>query len=306
MEILNTIIPIFAVIFLGLAAKKKGLIPPAFLGPANQLVYYLAIPAMIFRAIAKSDFDSTFDARLVVGTLLPIVIVFGLFWGLCIVGRVKRQYRGTLIESAIHGNIGYIGLAIVFYYLGSEALAIAGILSGFVMLTHNALAVIALQVNVDVSKSGHGIKMVLLKIVGNPIIATALFSILFSMIGIQIPTIIDRTLAIIGNLALPLALLLIGASLSFHIQTRTLILILLACVAKLVVLPVVGISLYSLLGLEPAIYLPGLIILSVPVATVSYVMATEMNGDPQMAVSIISISTALSAVSITLWLSIAV
>jgi hypothetical protein len=294
METLNTIIPIFAVILLGLLAKKRGFIPPSFVSPANRLTYYLAIPALIFRAIAKSDFHTKFDSWLLMGTLLPLLIVYGVFWIVFLVLGVASKSRGTLIESTIHGNIGYI------------ALATAGILAGFVMLTHNSLAVIVLQLHSGNQGTGHGMKQILTKIIGNPIILTAIVSILFSLAQLQIPVIIDRTLAVIGNLALPLALLLIGASLSFRIQTRQLFLVLMVSFAKLIVLPALGLWFYVAFHLQPEMYLPGLILLSAPVATVSYILATEMNGDPKMAVSIISISTALSALSITFWLAITV
>lgn len=305
MEIINTIIPIFAVIFLGALARLRGMIPDSFLKPANQLTYYLAIPAMIFNAIAKSDFHSQFDTRLLLGTVIPLLLVFILFWLAVMVLGIERRYRGTLIESAIHGNIGYIGLAVVFYYMGTEALATAGILAGFVMLTHNSLAVIALQAN-SVERGGSRVRFdVLIKIGRNPIILTAAAAILFSLSGFQLPVIIDRTLGIIGNLALPLALLLIGGSLSFHIRPRVLILAALVCLVKLILLPGLGLWLYLELGMSVRDLLPGLIILATPVATVSYVMATEMKGDPKLAVNVISISTAVSAVTILFWLSLA-
>ncbi|MGA6925052.1 MAG: AEC family transporter [Desulfosarcina sp.] len=49
-HILSTIIPIFSLVILGAIARKRGFLPAAFLEPANRLVYYLAIPAMIFRS----------------------------------------------------------------------------------------------------------------------------------------------------------------------------------------------------------------------------------------------------------------
>jgi len=55
MPFLTTIVPIFLLILLGLCAKQRGFMPPEFLGPANRLVFYLAIPAMIFRSISKAS-----------------------------------------------------------------------------------------------------------------------------------------------------------------------------------------------------------------------------------------------------------
>ena len=73
---LSTIIPIFAIIFLGWFVRHKGLVPVQLLGPANRLVYYVAVPAMIFREIAAASFTEQFNATLLGCTLLPVVLVF--------------------------------------------------------------------------------------------------------------------------------------------------------------------------------------------------------------------------------------
>lgn len=302
MNTIQTIIPIFVVIFLGTLARKKGWIPNSFLKPANQLTFYLAIPAMIFRAIVKSDFRTQFDSYLLISTLLPLFVIFILFWLFTIITGVPKSQRGTLVESSVHGNIGYIGLAVVFYFLGAEALPSTGILLAFLMLAHNGLAVVVLQINATSTSKKKGWIQILSNIVVNPIILTATAGIGCSLIQFQMPVIIDRTLGILANLALPLALLLIGASLSFHVKIKQLVMVVLASLAKLIVLPALGLWLYIYFNLEPSAFLPGLILLSAPVATVSYIIAVEMNGDPDLAVTTISISTALSSVTMVFWL----
>jgi predicted permease len=71
---------------------------------------------------------------------------------------------------------------------------------------------------------------------------------------------------------------------------------------KLVILPGIGVALYTLWDLPSDIYLPGLILLASPSATISYVMAVEMNGDADFAVTVISLSTLLSALTFSIWL----
>jgi hypothetical protein len=61
--------------------------------------------------------------------------------------------------------------------------------------------------------------------------------------------------------------------------------------------------LYLLFKMSALDYLPGLILLATPTATVAYVMAKEMQGDTAFAVATISASTLLSAVTFTFWLS---
>ena len=72
MNVITTIIPIFALITLGWVASKKSFMPPEFVGPANRLVYFLAIPAMIFRSISKTNFHTHFNPQVLAGTLLAI------------------------------------------------------------------------------------------------------------------------------------------------------------------------------------------------------------------------------------------
>ena len=76
MNIATTIIPIFAIIILGCFARWKGFIPFEYLGPANRLVYYLAIPAMIFHAISKASLKARFDIKVLFITLLSVLAVF--------------------------------------------------------------------------------------------------------------------------------------------------------------------------------------------------------------------------------------
>lgn len=302
MQILNTIIPIFMIIFLGLFAKRKGFIPPEFLGPANRLVYYLAIPAMIFRAISKASLKAQFDIGVLVIALLSVVAVFLIAWGLGLLGRFRQGSLATFVQNSMHGNLGYIGLAVAYYYLGNDGLVRASILTGFLVILQNFLAVFILQLYAGESRPDRHLRIVFFKIAGNPIILAALLGILFSLFEIQVPLVLARGLDILSSMALPTALLIIGASLSFDLMRSKLFAVLTTGFVKLILLPAVGFALYSIVGTPAADYLPGLILLASPTATVSYVMAREMQGDTDFAVAAISTSTLLSAVTFSIWL----
>ena len=304
MQILATIIPIFIVIFVGWFARKKQFIPDAFLGPANRLVYYLAIPAMIFRAISRASFHEEFNIRVLLITLLCILVVFLVAWVLTTLTGMARRLRGTFIQSTFHGNLGYIGLAVVFYYLGDPGLAKGGIFAGFIMILQNILAVITLQLHSDKSHKKGAIAVEnIRRIVGHPVILSALAGILFSLSGLSLPLIVDRSLVILSGMALPLALLLIGASLSFELLRARLKDVVSVSLFKLAVMPGLGVFLFKLFAVPAADYLPAFILLAAPTATLTYVMAKEMKGDSDFAVAAISGCTLLSAVSYTIWLN---
>jgi predicted permease len=304
MNIVTTIVPIFTIIIIGWLARQRGFIPDEFFAPANRLVFYLAIPAMVFQAIAKSSLKTDFDGLVLAVTLGVAAAIYAVTWTIGITFRLPRRQRGTFIQNAFHGNLGYIGLAVAYYYLGTDGLAKASILAGFMMIFQNLLSVFCLQVYSD-SIHGSGNKgHFAIKIMANPIIGSALAGIFFSLAAIPLPPVLDRCLAILGGLALPMALLIIGGSLSFEMRHLSLPAVIFAVAMKLVVLPGLGYTLYRFFEISQQAYMPGIILLASPTATVAYVMAKEMSGDTELAVVGISVSTLLSAVTFFMWLNI--
>lgn len=304
MQILNTIIPIFSVILIGWLARRKGFIPPEFAGPANRLVFYFAIPAMVFAAIAKGSLKTDFNPVLLGCTLAAVVLSFAMTWVMARMFHVPKRRFASFVQSAVHGNLGYIGLAVAYYYLGQEGFVSASLLIGFIMILQNLLSVSILQFYNDTDSHRHNAGKILSKIMGNPVIISAVAGICFSLTNAALPMVLVRTLDIISGMALPLALLLIGATLNFDLMKSQLQPVLPAAGIKLILVPGMGVLLYTLWGLSSEIYVPGLILLASPSATVSYVMAVEMNGDVDFAVTAISLCTLLSAVSFSVWLHI--
>ena len=302
MEIITTITPIFIIIMLGWAARKKGFITPDFLGPANRLVYYLSIPAMIFNSISRARFQEQFDVRLLSLTLLAAIIIYISTHLLTGVLKMDSNRAGTFVQSSGHGNLGYIGLPIALYYLGDSGLARAGIICGFLMILQNLMSVIILQLHSE--KKFHGLKFILIKLCKNPVIISAMAGIAVSALNLPVPCIVSSSFTILGGLAPPMALLLIGASISMKLVKKYLRPTLGAAVMKLILLPALGLVFFRISGLTSEEFLPALILLCSPTATLAYVMANEMKGDAEFAVATISATTLFSSVTFVFWLAV--
>jgi len=303
LDVVNTIVPVFLVMMLGYFLHEKELLPTAIVGPLNRLVFYLAIPAMIFREISRVSFAAYFSSSVLAGTLTPIVLVF--FVGLASQRffRIPPSFSGTFLQSSQHGNLGYIGLAVAYYSLGTEGLTAASILAGFMMLLQNFLSVLGLQIFYQGPERKHNLWFFVKKVVGNPVVLSALAGILFSVLQIPVPAIADRGLKIISDMALPLALLIIGGSLSFGLIRSNLRLAVGAGILKLLFLPALGLLSYEVLRVPVAQFLPGLILLASPTATVTYVMANEMQGSSELASAAVTMNTLASCLTFVFWLS---
>ena len=103
-----------------------------------------------------------------------------------------------------------------------------------------------------------------------------------SAFHIPIPLVIRRSLDILSGLALPTALLLIGAALSLRVLRGRLSTVIGAVGLKLFLLPAVGLLLFRGFQVPATDYLPGLILLAS-----------------------ISASTLISAASFSFWLAVA-
>ncbi|MFN2437456.1 MAG: AEC family transporter, partial [Desulfotignum sp.] len=78
----------------GWIARHKGFIPGQFIGPANRLVFYFAIPAMVFAAIAKGSLKTDFNPVLLGCTLAAVGLSFGMTWIMGLMFQVSRRRFG--------------------------------------------------------------------------------------------------------------------------------------------------------------------------------------------------------------------
>ncbi|MCG6894766.1 MAG: AEC family transporter [Desulfobacteraceae bacterium] len=307
MNVLTSILPVFGMILLGWASRRRGFMPESFIEPANRLVYYLAIPAMIFRSVSQASLTSQLDARVLAVTLGAVPLCLGAAWLSARYRSMPPARTATYLQSTFHGNLGYIGLAVAFYALGNDGFVRAGLIAGFLMILQNFLAVVVLQSYAFAASGGGGgkgagLRRLVLRIVAHPVILSAFFGLLVSGFGLRMPAVLDRMLDILGSLALPMALLIIGATLSFHAMRDQFVDVGMNAVMKLVLLPAIGWVAFRTLGIGADAFSPALVLMASPTATLTYVMAREMGGDKDFAVSVISVSTVLSAITYSIWL----
>lgn len=298
-DILNIVLPVFSVIVLGWLLKRFGLINDAFLQQTNRLVYYVALPLLLFYKIGTADFFANFNARLVIGSVAAVFITF---LGSYLYGSFRHypaEARGTFSQGAFRGNLAYIGLALCLNAYGEPGLTRAGILMGFLVPFLNLFAILALLW----PHRGDGQNRTLLfwvrQIVFNPLILASFVGIAWSFLALPIPLLVERSLKIATGMTLPLALIAIGGSFSLAKLQGDLVLAALSTGIKIVWMPLLAALLLISLGVRGMDLGIGVLIAGTPTATATYIMAHQMKGDAELAGSIVMLSTMLSAATYT-------
>ncbi len=303
MELLNIVLPIFLVIALGYGLRAGRLITTEVDGALSRLVFNVSAPALLLRSTARTPLGEAADPR-TLGVLVAITVSFALAVYLA-ARREPPARRGVLAQGSHRSNMVFVGLPVVANAYGEAGLAAGAVIIGVMVVLYNVTAVLLLTLPHQTRSARSFVVWTdaARRSLRNPLILGCAGGMLCSAVGLVLPTTIDRTLDLVGRVALPVALLSVGAGLDLRQLRAEMGATALASVLKLVVYPAavwLGLRATGLSGLALAV--PVLLMAS-PTAVVSYVMAREMQGDERLASAIIIGTTVFSLASFIGWLA---
>lgn len=318
MDVLVICVPVFAVLGLGKLLGMKGKIKEEHCLFINWLVYTFSLPALIFNEVARQRFDTFLDPAVVVMPIIGLVIIMAVTMTIAKINKFKGGFAAAFVYGTYWANATYIGLPLCQNAFGSEGLAKAAIYNGFVVpffILFGYLLIGFYGAGTGDQTFGGRIK----KAFVNPVLLSAVAGILVALIAEQFradngsmnmpmpviasASLIGSFLKMIGGMGLPLALLSIGASLKWE-QTRSHLGALSWSVAcKLVLLPLITLTLIRLLCPEADAVALGVttILSATPSAVAMYVISCQMGVERGFVSSMLVISTALSVITIPVW-----
>jgi predicted permease len=199
------------------------------------------------------------------------------------------------MQGVFRGNLAFIGLPVVLYaFAGSGSAEDSALLAfGPMVVLYNFLAVIVLLFAGGVAKRGI-MRTVGYGLLTNPILIACFAGLLFSLADAALPSLVQRTLAAIGQMALPLALICIGGTLHTTRLRGSLKHAFIGSLMKGLLVPAVGLLLAWGVGLSAEHTRIALLLLACPTASVSYVLVRQLQGDEALASSMIVISNVLA------------
>lgn len=305
MHIFNVLIPVMVLIALGSVLVRIRFIAPELIGGLNKLTYWVALPALIFRAAAHAGtppVSSVWIALAVgaatVGALALAAVASGIL-------RRPEHERRTFVECAFFGNLAYIGLPILAHSLGlvsiaarPELLASAAIAMTILTVLNNLLVLVVLQ------PRGMSPLHMVKRLALNPVVMGGVLGIAWGTAGLGLPIAADRALQTLGGMAVPAALLCIGGSLIGAPLRGRIGGITVATLLKIVAMPAAAWLFARWLGLSPDDTRIVLIFAACPTAAAAYTMASQMGGDEGFAAGAVAASTVAAFASLAVALAV--
>lgn len=210
-SIVNVVLPIFAIVLAGYVSGRRGLLGSESSAALNGFVYYVALPVLLFKAMAQVDTHDVLNGPYIAAYAggQTVTLVLGM-----IVARTV--FRASLAEAATHGtaaiygNVGYMGIPLVLTAFGEAALP-AAIISTIINAAVN-IAVLTAFIETDQHRGGGAdvVRDVARALGRNPILIAPILGFAWAMTGIPLPTPLVTFGSVLGAAAGPCALFSLG------------------------------------------------------------------------------------------------
>ena len=298
---LNATMPIFLTMILGLFFRKVGILDESFTSKMNKFVFKIALPVLLFQDLSDSDFSAVWDIKFVLfcffATLLSILAV----WGLSHLLK-ERSARGEFIQAAYRSSAAILGIAFIQNIYGNSGMAPLMIISSVPLYNIMAVVVLAVFRPEREEITADFVKKTAKNIVKNPIIDSIFLGLIVSLLGIHFPTIVNKTINSVAQLATPLALIVIGAGFEGRKAIAKIKPTCWAAAIKLVIQPLIFLPVAAYMGFSGEKIIAILIMLASPTTPSCYIMAKSMKNDGVLTASVIVATTLFAAFTLTFWI----
>ena len=307
---LNATVPIFLVMIVGWIIKRLGVIDDHFVNVANKYVFRVALPVLVFKDLAAADFKSQFDVKFVLYCMIVTTIMFSVIWILTEIFMKDDTEKGAFVQASFRSSAAILGMAFIQNMYQSTGMAPLMIVAAVPLFNIFSVIVLTFKAHPEchgkaVSDSvdkKENIKKACVNIATNPIIIGILLGLVSSLIGINYPPIISKTVMNIAQTATPVALICIGAGFEGRKAVKKVKPTVIATFIKLVLLAAIFLPVAVRMGFRNQELMAILIMLGSPSTVTCYVMAKGMDNDDVLSSSIVVLTTLLSSITLTAWI----
>lgn len=279
MAALSNLAFMLALLGLGIVGRTTGVLTESRTDRLTWFAFTLALPALIFTSTYRQPLESVLTPRIVAGVWLVIGLMVIVAF---LVHRVVSSpgARSVAIVQSYHANLGFLGLPLVAASFGDLATAKASLILGAAALTQVPLTVAVL---VTINDRDESILDEVATLLTNPVIAALVAGLLFSAFELGVPDTIVFGLERLATLALPIALLAVGASLSPEFGTMDTPTVGRVVLLKTLLMPLLTYAVFSTMTVPQSTLQAGVLMLAMPTAVSTFVYASELGGNRELA-----------------------
>ena len=294
-------LPVFGLILAGGVAGRARFLGPHATEVLNLFVVYLALPAVLFQAMAgihpldlvHLGFVAAFGGAI----LLPyaLVVVLSRLSGRPLANAAIQGLSGT------YANVGYMGIPLCWAAFGAASLVpsvIAMVLTACAQFgAALALVELDLQTRPDLLRTASAVGGALAR---NPLLIAPAAGFVLALLGLHLPAPILRFTTLLGGSATPCALVATGLMLAERSGRFDPLLVGWLSLVKLILQPVLAWWLaYRVLTLPPVWAETAVLMSALPTGTGAFILALMYGREGASTSGTVLVSTVLSFVTLS-------
>lgn len=297
MIVLQQMMIFFIMIFLGILARRYGMITSDNQRQLSAIVVNIAAPALVLSGALgatgrMSGNEILFSFGVSIGLLVVTIIIAKVLPAIL---RFPQNERGAVNLMVVFSNIAFMGIPLLASVYGERAI----IYITFFLIPFNVLFY-TYGIQTISRRNGTRGKFEFKKMI-NPGVIASFVTLALYFSNLTLPYIVTESVKMVGRLTGPLAMMLIGASL-FDIRVKGLFTdmkLILFTLLKMLVFPVVILLILKQFVHNQALLGACLVMLATPAGNMIAMFATLYNKDSyEVATKGISLTTAVSVITL--------
>lgn len=291
----ETILGFMAIVVVGWALKRAGLLSAQDARPINNIIIYAGLPALIFRAVHPASLDRSL--------VVVALVAWAVFAVTALVAWLASRWLGLsgplaggFVLAASLGNTGYMGYPISLAVLGNEGLVRAIFYDVFGTVGALLLVGLFIAQRMD-SHEGPNVNPIREALAFPAVIALALALILKPL---EIPLLVGDGLEILASLVVPLIMISVGLSLRARAVRQYSGPLVALSVIRLLVAPLVALTLGMVMVSDPTVLHAVVLESSMPAMMLTLVVGIRFKLDTDFIAAAIFVTTLASVLTIPL------
>ncbi len=294
----GAVLPIFMLVGLGYILRRLGYFPEAFVTLINKFCFEVALPALVFYNIYTSNTTIGQNSGLLIFGALAICGIAAV--SLLILPKLVKESprRAVLAQNMFRSNFILFGIPMAANMYGNDGVGPASILLAISAILYNILGTAIMAYYQEKQRSGKKsvhIVPLLKSIFKNHIIIGAALALVLLSLQIQLPNFLDRTVSDVAKVATPMGLMAVGAHFNFARAKADFRYLMIGLSGKLLIAPAIVMIIAIFCGFRGPLLGALLGMTASPGSITSYVVATSMDADGDLAGELVVFGTALSA-----------
>jgi predicted permease len=270
------VLPVFGLVLCGWGAGRARLVGPESSDALNQFVYYFALPAMLFAAVARGSLSQILDWPFLAGVVIATLACAGLGFALSawVQGGTPQEHALRALNASF-SNTGYLGIPLVTVAYGAQAALPAAMatVATNVMLFATGLTLLELF---DQRRAGLGrdLALALLATLRSPLIWPIALAIALVALQLTLPVPLMRLADLLAGAAGPGALFALGLFVSRQSMRAGIAAAWPGVLLKLLVHPLLAAAVfYGVLQVDPLWAKVAVVGASLPLGATAFVLA---------------------------------